>query len=165
MELGRKIEALERPKAKQRQKAGGGKPGSGKLPEPTPQVRDKVGKALGVSGKKNNASGKFPEASGDSFSGCTGSGAGSGSALGGAGATRGLISPFFSSALRILATNAGFVFVPAATSSSLRAASALSAAPTRSALSTFVRLRPSPLRPRLEVRGAGEFVPVPNSPV
>ena len=49
--IGEKLEALEKPKAKERQKAGGGKPGSGKLPEPVPQVRDKVASALGVSGK------------------------------------------------------------------------------------------------------------------
>ena len=54
VELGRQIEAVERPKAKERHREGsasGGK-GSGKLPEPSRgQTRDKVGAALGVSGK------------------------------------------------------------------------------------------------------------------
>lgn len=49
--LGRRLEAIEKPKAKERQKAGGGKPGSGKLPEPEPPTRDKVGEAVGVSGR------------------------------------------------------------------------------------------------------------------
>ena len=51
VEIGRAIEALEKPKAKERQKAGGGGTGSGKLPQPVSRVRDKVGAALGVSGK------------------------------------------------------------------------------------------------------------------
>lgn len=45
------IEAIEKPKAKERQAAGGGGTGCGKLPQPEPRTRDKVGKALGVSGK------------------------------------------------------------------------------------------------------------------
>jgi ParB family chromosome partitioning protein len=59
VELGRKIEELEKPKAKERQaKAGptGGKgakaTGSGKLPEPVKgDTRDKVASSLGVSGR------------------------------------------------------------------------------------------------------------------
>lgn len=61
MEHARRLAELEKPKAKERQKAGGGdqkstaakeKIGSGKLPEPIAgQTRDKVGAALGVSGK------------------------------------------------------------------------------------------------------------------
>jgi ParB/RepB/Spo0J family partition protein len=58
VEIGRRLEALEKPKAKERQaKAGpqsgkGKKTGSGKLPEPVAgDTRDKVAAALGVSGK------------------------------------------------------------------------------------------------------------------
>jgi hypothetical protein len=52
--LGKALEALERPKAKERQQAGGraGGKGSGKLPEAeTGDVRDRVAEALGWSGR------------------------------------------------------------------------------------------------------------------
>ena len=54
VEIGRAIEALEKPKAKERLKDAGraGGKASGKLPEAsTGDTRDKVGAALGVSGK------------------------------------------------------------------------------------------------------------------
>ena len=51
--LGLDLEAIERPKAKERHRQGssrGGK-GGGKLPQPSEKTRDAVGAAVGLSGK------------------------------------------------------------------------------------------------------------------
>lgn len=47
--LGLALEAIEKPAAKERQQAGGGGTGSGKLPEPSAPVRDRVAPAVGMS--------------------------------------------------------------------------------------------------------------------
>lgn len=64
-DLGKRIEAVEKPEAKGRQKDGGsaGGKGCGKLPRaPGEKSRDKVGKALGVSGKTYDKIAKIREA-------------------------------------------------------------------------------------------------------
>lgn len=61
-ELGRDIEAMEKPKAEERKDAGN--PPSGNFPDgQTGQTRDKVGEALGISGRYTKAKSKGTDAS------------------------------------------------------------------------------------------------------